>query len=222
MTVFTSGPTMALKVLIADDHPLFIEGTRRTLEEADDIEVVGEARSGTQVLAMVRRTQPNVVLMDISMPGMDGLTCLSRVRKEYPAVKVIMFSASSGEDQIAAALRRGASAYVIKSVNPVDLPSAIRQACEQTVFHAVGDPGERDSSATDVDLTARELTILKAVARGMSNQAIAKGLWITEQTVKFHLTNIYRKLEVRNRTEATRYAHQHGLVDSSLEDSGEG
>jgi DNA-binding NarL/FixJ family response regulator len=126
-----------------------------------------------------------------------------------------VLSVFSDPEHIQAALKRGASGYIVKSVNPIDLPSALRQAVEGTVYHAVGFPDVDDeSNAKAAGLTEREIAILKAVARGLSNQAIGRELWVTEQTVKFHLTNIYRKLGVANRTEAARYAYQHGLVES--------
>lgn len=204
-----------MKVLIADDHRLMLEGIRRALEDTDEIEVVGEAHSGSQVLPLVGRTNPDVVLLDIRMPEMDGFACLDLIRKRYPKVKVVVLSVFSDPEHIQAALKRGASGYIVKSVNPLDLPSAIRQAVEGTVYHAVGLPEIDDATtARAAGLTEREIAILKAVARGLSNQAIGKELWVTEQTVKFHLTNIYRKLGVANRTEAARHAYQHGLVES--------
>jgi DNA-binding NarL/FixJ family response regulator len=206
-----------MKVLIADDHRLMVEGIRRALEPAEDIEIVGEASNGSQVLPLVRRLSPDVVLLDMRMPQMDGLLCLDAIRKNCPKVKVIVLSVFSDPEHIQAAFRHGACGYIVKSVNPVDLPSAIRQAVDGTVFHAIGLP---ESSAEAVGkangLTERELAILKAVARGLSNSAIGKELWVTEQTVKFHLTNIYRKLDLANRTEAARYAYEHGLVESPL------
>jgi DNA-binding NarL/FixJ family response regulator len=145
---------------------------------------------------------------------MDGLTCIELIRKRHPKVKVVVLSVFNDPDRIQAALRRGASGYIVKSVNPLDLPSALRQALEGTVYHALGLPDiDDEASAKSAGLTEREIAILKAVARGLSNQAIGKELWVTEQTVKFHLTNIYRKLGVANRTEAARYAYQHGLVE---------
>lgn len=208
-----------MKVLIADDHRLMLEGIRRALEDADDIEVVGEAHTGAQVLPQIGRTNPDVVLLDMRMPQMDGLTCLDQIRKRHPDVKVIMLSVFSDQEHIEAALKRGASGYIVKSVNPLDLASAIRQAVEGTVYHAVGLPEVDEASvAKAAGLTERELAILKAVARGLSNQQIGKELWVTEQTVKFHLTNIYRKLGVANRTEAARYAYQNGLVESPVYD----
>jgi DNA-binding NarL/FixJ family response regulator len=204
-----------MKILIADDHRLMLAGIRRALEGVEGFEIVGEAHTGSQVLPLVGRTNPDVVLLDIRMPQMDGLTCIELIRKRYPKVKVVVLSVFNEPDRIQAALKRGASGYIVKSVNPLDLPSALRQALEGTVYHALGLPEiDEEASAKSAGLTEREIAILKAVARGLSNQAIGKELWVTEQTVKFHLTNIYRKLGVANRTEAARYAYQHGLVES--------
>ena len=148
---------------------------------------------------------------------MDGLTCTELIRKRHPDVKVVVLSVFSDSEHIQGALKRGAVGYIVKSVNPCDLPSALRQAVEGTVYNAVGFPEQtEDTVAKAAGLTEREISILRAVARGLSNGAIARELWVTEQTVKFHLTNIYRKLSVANRTEAARYAYQHGLVESPL------
>jgi DNA-binding NarL/FixJ family response regulator len=204
-----------MKILIADDHRLMLAGIRRALEGVEGFEIVGEAHTGSQVLPLVGRTNPDVVLLDLRMPQMDGLTCIELIRKRHPKVKVVVLSVFNEPDRIQAALKRGASGYIVKSVNPIDLPSALRQALEGTVYHALGLPEiDEEASAKSAGLTEREIAILKAVARGLSNQAIGKELWVTEQTVKFHLTNIYRKLGVANRTEAARYAYQHGLVES--------
>jgi DNA-binding NarL/FixJ family response regulator len=207
-----------MRVLVADDHKLILEGIKRALEESDDFEVVGECSSGSQVLPMVGRTNPDLVLLDLRMPGADGLTCLSQIRKRYPAIKVVVLSVSTDENLIQTILKRGASAYIVKSINPIDLPSALRQAVEGTVYSAIGLPESSDSAAKAVGLTDRETAILSALARGLSNEAIGKELWVAEQTVKFHLTNIYRKLGVSNRTEAARLAYQNGLVESPLDD----
>jgi DNA-binding NarL/FixJ family response regulator len=207
-----------VRVLIADDHRLMVEGTKQALARAGGFEVVGEAVNGSQVLPLVRRLRPDLVLLDLRMPQMDGLTCLSKIRKEFPGTKVAILSVSQDRDLIQTALKRGANAYIVKSVDPDDLAAALRQALEGTVFTTVGvteDPGER--AARDAGLTERELGIVRAVARGLSNEAIAKELWVAEQTVKFHLTNIYRKLGVSNRTEAARYAFEQGLVEHDAE-----
>jgi DNA-binding NarL/FixJ family response regulator len=200
--------------LIADDHRLMVEGTKQALERAGGFDVVGEAVNGSQVLPLIRRLKPDLVLLDLRMPQMDGLTCLTKIRKEFPDMKVAMLSVSQDPELIQTALKRGANAYIVKSIDPDDLAGALRQALEGNVFTTAGiteDPGER--AAKDAGLTDRELGIIRAVARGLSNEAISKELWVAEQTVKFHLTNIYRKLGVTNRTEAARYAFEQGLVE---------
>jgi DNA-binding NarL/FixJ family response regulator len=205
-----------VRVVIADDHRLVLDGIRRALEADGDFEVVGETQSGTQVLPLVGRTKPDLVLLDVRMPHMDGLACLDEIRRRHPEIKVVMLSASTSGDLIDAALRRGASAYVVKSVDPEDLPGTLRQALEGNVHTAIGAESEERSGAKALGLTEREVTILGALARGLSNDEIAKEFWVAPQTVKFHLTNIYRKLGVKNRTEATRIAYQHGLVESPI------
>ena len=206
-----------MRVVIADDHRLMLEGIRRALEEDGTFEIVGETQDGTQVLSIVASTSPDLVLLDVRMPRMDGLACLDEIRKRYPELKVVMLSASTSPELIAAALRRGASAYLSKSVDPTDLPSTLRQIVEGNVWSTSGtDPEEGDEGPKALGLTDREIAILQALSRGLSNAEIAKELWVTQQTVKFHLTNIYRKLGAKNRTQATRIAHQHGLVDSPL------
>jgi len=211
-----------MRVLIADDHPLILAGIKRALEEDDQFEVVAEARVGSQVLPLVSQTQPDLALLDLRMPEMDGLACLDRIRKEHPKVKVVILSVSTDPEVVQTVLNHGAAAYVVKSVNPIDLSSALRQALEGTVFSAVGLPEKtaQQDAVKAAGLTDRETTILKALARGLSNEAIGKELWVAQQTVKFHLTNIYRKLDVKNRTEAARYAYEHGLIDSPQSDHG--
>ena len=203
-----------MRVLLADDHPLMLSGLRQALEADEEIEVVGEARSGPEVLPLVGRSEPDVVLLDLRMPDLDGLGCLDRICRQYPKVKVIIISATVDPTQIQSAFKHGACGFIVKGIDINDLPLAVRQAVAGTAYHALGLPALNDESCTrDAGLTDREATILKAVARGLSNQAIGKELWVTEQTVKFHLTNIYRKLHVANRTEAARWAFAHGLTD---------
>jgi DNA-binding NarL/FixJ family response regulator len=213
-----------MRVLIADDHPLILAGIKRALQEDDQFEVVAEARVGSQVLPLVSQTNPDLALLDLRMPEMDGLQCLDRIRQQHPKVKVVILSVSTDPEVVQTVLNHGASAYIVKSVNPIDLSSALRQALDGTVFSALGLPEKRaqDDAVRAAGLTERETAILKALAGGLSNKAIAKELWVAEQTVKFHLTNIYRKLEVANRTEAARYAYEHGLIDSSQLEHGHG
>lgn len=209
-----------------------LDGIRRALETAPDITVVGEAMSGEEMLALVPQVSPDVVILDMRMPRGDGLTTLSTLRENHPDIKVIILSMFEDPEHIDEALRRGADGYVVKSINPLDLPSTVRQVVEGTVYHprehlgeshqTSTDPLERggddESSATEAPparagLTEREMTILRLVAEGLSNLDIASQLYVTEQTVKFHLSNIYRKLGVANRTEATRHAYRNGLID---------
>jgi DNA-binding NarL/FixJ family response regulator len=205
---------MALKVLVADDHRLMLEAIRQSLDAADDVTLVAATEFGEQVLPLIAKTDPDIVVLDLQMPGMDGLTCIDRIRTRYPRVKTVVLSAYDDSEHVHTALRHGASAYISKKVNPGDLPSVLRQVADGSVHYSLVAPVEDDPPAK-AGLTDRELAMLKALARGLSNHSISKELWVTEQTVKFHLTNIYRKLGVGNRTEAARYAYQHGLVDAA-------
>src|SRR5947209_3308082 len=125
-----------LKVLIADDHPLVLQGVRRTLEAAEGIEVVGEARSGTEVLPLVERRKPHLVLLDLRMPGLGGLECIAEIKRAWPEIKTVALSACEDRASIDAALLAGASAYMVKSVSPMDIPSVLRQASTGAVYHA--------------------------------------------------------------------------------------
>ena len=127
-----------MRVVIADDHRLVLDGIRRALEADGNFEIVGETQSGTQVLPLVGQTKPDLVLLDVRMPHMDGLACLDEIKRRHPEVKVVMLSASTGQELVEAALRRGASAYVVKTVNPDDLPATLRQALEGNIHTAVG------------------------------------------------------------------------------------
>jgi len=203
---------MALRVLLADDHQLVLEAVQRQLEQSEDFTVVATTNSGAKIADLVARHHPDMVLLDLHMPEVDGLQALDQIRARDKEIKVVMLSASNEPTAIQSALARGANGFILKSVNPVDLPSALRQIHAGTVFHAGVQGAPPAASAADAaGLTDREVTLVRALARGLSNKEISKELWITEQTVKFHLSNIYRKLEVANRTGAVRWAHEHGL-----------
>ena len=198
---------------MVDDHQLMLDAIRLTLEQSEDIELVGEALTGSEALPLIGRTHPDLVLLDIRMPQMDGLTCLGKIRERHPKIKVVILSGIDEPEQIQTALKHGASAFVVKHVDPRDLASALRQAMAGTVFQMLGSgESSEENAAKAAGVTESEMRVLTALARGLSNKQIAAELFITEQTVKFHLTNIYRKLHVANRTEATRYAYQHGIV----------
>jgi DNA-binding NarL/FixJ family response regulator len=207
-----SGLTRRLRVLIADDHPLVLVGVRATLEADGGFEVVGEAHVGPEVLPLAGRTQPDVVLLDMVMPGIDGLGCLDRLRDRYPEIIVVMFADVADPAQINAAFVRGAKGFIVKSVRVADFPVAIRQTIEGTAYQALGLPAlSPESVAADAGLTTRELEILRRLTHGLSNRDIAAELSIAEQTVKFHLTSLYRKLGIRSRTQAARWAHENGI-----------
>jgi DNA-binding NarL/FixJ family response regulator len=205
------GSIQTIKVVVADDHRLMLDAIRTAFESELEFQIVGETQSGDEVVGLVERQQPDVVLLDLRMPGTSGLTVLDDLRERHPNVKVVVLSGVDEPQVIEAALRRGADAYVLKQVEPRDLAAAIRQATESTVFHRTVEPSKTPAPAAD--LSPKELTILRGVAAGASNKELARSLWVSEQTVKFHLTNIYRKLGVANRTEAARYAHAHRLAD---------
>jgi two-component system nitrate/nitrite response regulator NarL len=210
------------KVLIADDHPLMLQGIRRALEPSEDIEVVGEARSGEELLALVDRRSPDLVLLDLHMPGMGGLEAVTQLKARWPNVKAVVISASEDRTSIDAALLAGASAYILKSVSAVDIASVLRQAASGAVFHVPSNAAaqrEESAPARGPELTPRETTILLAVADGRTTKAISQDLWLSEHTVKFHLTNIYRKLGVSNRSAAVRWAYEHNLAASAQSDA---
>jgi DNA-binding NarL/FixJ family response regulator len=205
-----------MKVLIADDHPLMLGAVRRVLEAAEGFEVVAETRKGPEVLPLIGRTKPDVVLLDLRMPDLDGLACLDRIAARHPETKVVVLSVSSEPDVIHAAFDHGACGYLVKSIELAEVASALKQALDGTAYEAVGLPAtNEESAATAAGLTEREQTILTGLTRGLTNQALARELWVTEQTIKFHLTNVYRKLKVANRTEAARWAFTHGMLSEA-------
>jgi DNA-binding NarL/FixJ family response regulator len=204
---------MGIRVLIADDHSLTLEAVKDALRENAAIKVVAEAGSGREALALASRSRPDIALLDMHMPGsVDGLTCAERIKKQLPEVRIVMISAFNDEASVRMAFRRGADAFISKAVDPRDIGPALRAAVQRTVFHAPVD-GLGCNGKTPEGLTERELAVLKAVAAGLSNKAISKRLWLSEHTVKFHLTNIFRKTDTANRTEAARWAHQHGHIE---------
>jgi DNA-binding NarL/FixJ family response regulator len=207
---------MRLKIVVADDHGLMVEAVRIALDGSPRFEIVGVAESGSQVLPVVERMKPDLVLLDLRMPGMDGLTCIRLLRERVPSVKIAVLSGLDSDEMAAEALRAGASAFISKRIDPEQLPDALVAAFEETADAPIGrmEP-DRMSAVRDAGLTERELEVLLALGQGHSNREIAKLIWLAEQTVKFHLTNIYRKLNVSSRTEAVHWAYSNGLLDTS-------
>ena len=204
---------MLMRVFIADDQLLILNGVRNALENDADIEVAGATQRGNEVVALVEQRRPDLVLIDHRMDGTQGVACVRRIKQRHPEIKVVTLSASEDSAEIAEALAAGADAYIGKRINPGDLPSALRQVVAGVVYHSGPDRGASPARASDVDeLTERERTMLEAISRGLSTKAISRELWISEKTVKLHLTNIYRKLGVHNRAGAMRYAFEHDLI----------
>ena len=214
------------RVVIVEDHPLMQSALEATLERADGFTVVGTATSGLQAEPLVSRTQPDLVLLDLLLPGLDGLSCLALLRERHPETTVVVLSGTEDEEIVERALSGGAAALVKKSISPADLPVLLRQVLQGSVkfatpriARAVVTQATRQSRFDEVraeacgetGLTARELEVLEMVARGLPNRAVAEELFLSDQTVKRHLRKVYRKLGVANRTEAARTAYRLGL-----------
>jgi two-component system nitrate/nitrite response regulator NarL len=210
-----------IRLLLADDHALVLQAVRFALEPEAEIEIVGEAKSGSEVLPRVAETEPDIVLLDIRMPGLDGLQLLDRLGKQYPETKVVILSGVEEPELAAEALRRGAKAFLGKGIDPADVAPVLRQVVEgEVVTESFGAAaGESVRAAEEFGLTGREREILERVATGRSNKQIAAEFWLSEQTIKYHLTNVYRKLGVSSRTEAARFAYDHGLAGNPWPDS---
>jgi DNA-binding NarL/FixJ family response regulator len=205
------------KVLLVDDHRLMLEAVRFALEQDGDFEIVGATTEATQVVALVGDLLPDVVLLDVRMPQLDGITCLKRIRAAFPEMVVVMLSASEDRGVLQESLDNGARAFVLKHLDPRDLGGVIRQALEGSVFQSAAVFAEAAATlAAEAGLTAKEHEILNLLSRGLTNSEIAKELWVADQTVKFHLSNIYRKLQVKGRIAAVETARRRGLITNPL------
>ncbi len=206
--------------ILVDPHPLWIDAVEHVLE-AVPVDVVAKASSLEQAQDAVARLRPDVIVAEIAIGGdrADGLAWLRRTANDF-GVKIIVLTTCAEPEYIDGALAAGAWAYVLKTAHPDDLAITVRQAFHHSIF-LPRTPVTRRAAPQPIllleehDLTHRELEILALVAEGHSNAKLAKMLWVTEQTVKFHLSNIYRKLNVSNRTEASRWAQLHGFVSNS-------
>jgi DNA-binding NarL/FixJ family response regulator len=208
------------RAVLLDSHPLWLDAVEQVATRLD-VSVVGKATDPDHALSLIVEQRPDVLVTGLLMPAgaIDGITLIRRACEALPQVKVVVLSAYEDREHVDAAFAAGAVAYVVKTAHPDDLASAIRQAFQHSVYLApsqVTAPAlAAPVPADDFGLTRRELEILQLVAEGHSNAALARMLWVTEQTVKFHLSNIYRKLDVANRTEASRWAQTRGLLSSA-------
>jgi DNA-binding NarL/FixJ family response regulator len=209
-----TGRVRRLKILIADDHRLMLNALRLVLDDDPDFAIVGEAMNGPQVLPLIGQTDPDVVLLDIHMPGMDGLACLTAIREQFPKVKVIVLSGHDEPALVRSVLKRGAISFISKQILARDLPAAVRQVYEGTIVAELAD--QAAAPRQNSGLNERELAILEAVGAGRSNKEIGRDLWLAAPTIKYHLTNIYRKLGVASRAEAVHHAYRQGLIGHPL------
>src|SRR4051794_12418499 len=165
-----------LKVLLADDHRLMLAAARRVLERHDDFEIVGEVMRGTQVVPAVLALNPDIVLLDVRMPGLDGIACLKRLRAQGSVVPVVIISSYVDDEHVEAARVAGAAAYVGKTVDPAELPEIVRAAAGGAPFGVSRPSVERGDNS---ELSERELTVLAALTRGLSNREIGEELWVS-------------------------------------------
>jgi two-component system, NarL family, response regulator LiaR len=211
-----------IRVLIADDHAVVRQGLRTFLELQDDIEVVADACDGEEAVTAALDGRPDVVLMDLVMPRVDGIEATRRILRERPATRVLALTSFLDDDKVLPAVRAGAAGYLLKDVDPQQLVGAIRTvhgggalldpAVTATVMRQLADHAEPEEDA-DLGLTGREREVLALIARGLSNKLIARELGIAEKTVKTHVSSILAKLGVTDRTQAALLAVRRGWVE---------
>jgi DNA-binding NarL/FixJ family response regulator/predicted Ser/Thr protein kinase len=211
--------TPQIKVLLVDDHAVVRQGLRTFLELQDDMTIAGEAANGAEAIEQAKRTQPDVVLLDLMMPQMGGVEATPHIIAACPQARVIILTSFGEDDQVIPAIRAGAQGYLLKDIPPNDLVQAVREAHQgkaqlhpdvaKKLMSAVAAPPA--AASPEPDLTERELEVLRLIAQGMNNQQIAQTLTISEKTVKTHVSNILGKLHVEDRTQAAIYALKKGL-----------
>ena len=207
-----------IRVLVADDHPLFLDGVVHSLTSEPDMEVVGQASNGNEALQMAREHLPDVLLLDIAMPGQSGIVAAGEVAAACPATKIIMLTVSKDEDDLMAALKAGARGYVLKGVSARELANVVRAVSGGDVYVSPSLAADmlrelsRPQPPDPLDeLTEREREVLQLIAEGLTNREIGDRLHLSEKTIKHYMTNILQKLQVRSRVEAALLAQRHGL-----------
>ena len=208
---------MPIRILIADDHSVVRQGLRMFLELDAEIEVVGEAKNGEEAIQMVEQLHPDLVLMDVLMPKIDGLAATQKIRQKFPDTEVLVLTSVLDEVTIANAVRNGAIGYLLKDTQAEDLCKSIHLAAEGKVQMSPEVAARLASELCEEhprveELTAREREVLKLIASGSSNKDIAQLLFIAEKTVKAHVSNLLAKMGVQSRTQAALYAVQKGWV----------
>ncbi len=211
-----------IKVLIVDDHQIVRQGLRNFLELNEDIQVVGEAGDGISAQNAASQLKPDVILMDLVMPGMDGIAATSAIKGTHPEIKIIALTSFTEDDKVIPAIQAGASCYLLKDVTPDDLVDAIRAAARgesrlhpevtRKLMEQVSKPPGVQKSRVPGDITDREMDVIRLVAKGRSNQDIARELVISEKTVKTHMSSILSKLALEDRTQVAIFAIKNGLA----------
>ncbi|HIX41969.1 LuxR family transcriptional regulator [Kurthia sp. 3B1D] len=212
-----------IRVLIADDHHVVRRGLLFFLKTQKDFEVVGEAANGKEAVALTAELQPDIVLMDLVMPEMDGIQATKKIKAQFPAVHVLMLTSFSDRDHVVPAIEAGAAGYQLKDIEPDELVETIRKIIAgENILHPdaseqleEAEKEEENSPHVKHPLTPRERDVLAELTKGKSNREIASSLFVTEKTVKTHISNIFAKLEVQDRTQAALYAVKHNLTEPS-------
>ncbi|EDL66491.1 response regulator [Bacillus sp. SG-1] len=209
-----------IKLMLVDDHAVLRDGLKTILESEDDINVVGEAVSGSDALSKVRELDPDIILMDINMPGMNGVEVTKVLKQQYPHIKVLMLTMHSHEEYFMAAIKEGADGYLLKDAPSEQVVEAVRTVFsgesvihpsltrKLLTFHQQNQRQDRD----DNSLTEREREVLGCLVEGLSNKEIGKRLYVSDKTVKIHVSNIFKKLNVKSRSQVVIYAVQNKLV----------
>lgn len=211
-----------IRVLIADDHHVVRRGLLFFLKTQKDIEVVGEASNGEEAVQLAHSLQPDVILMDLVMPKLNGIEATAKIKAAFPKIEVLMLTSFSDRDHVIPALEAGAAGYQLKDIEPDELVNSIRQIMRgEHILHpeattTLEAQQEELASAPHIInlLTPRERDVLAELTKGKSNKEIASSLFVTEKTIKTHISNIFSKLEVQDRTQAALYAVKHGLTES--------
>lgn len=215
-----TGKAGAIRVLVVDDHAIIRKGIKAVLELVPDMELVGEAENGLQAVELEKELKPDVILMDLMMPEMDGIACIKEIKKQRPAARILVLTNFAGEEMIFPAIKSGAVGYHLKDSSPEALIEAIRQVSQgvaslhpsiaKKVLDELHNAGKQRLS--DEPLTQREMEVLRRIAQGYENREIAEQLVISEATVRTHVSNILGKLHLASRTQAALYALREGLA----------
>ena len=212
MSPKSSGERAPIRVLLADDHTIVRNGVSQILTEQPDIEVVAQAPDGETAVALYRREQPDVSLIDLRMPALDGVQVVEQIRREHPDAVLVVLTTFDTDDDVERALMAGAKAYLLKDVSPADLVACVRTVHRGGTWVSPAVASKLVARMTRVQLTQREMSVLRLVAAGKPNRDIGESLNISEGTVKIHLSHLFEKLGATSRTDAVAKAAERGLI----------